>query len=311
MDTLSRRDLESIFSRIKNWGRWGPDDQAGALNYISSDLVAAAAQSVREGVSISLGADFPVDLAPDNLYPAHHMMVLAGDARGDHGVPGLETTMDYVGVNYHGMACSHIDALCHVFVEGRMYNDRPASDVRSSGARTNDVMVAANGVHGRGVLLDLPALHGADWLEPDTVVTPEELLACEAEQGISLSEGDIVLINTGRYQRRAELGPWDTQNPGLAGLSALCAPLLHERRIAVLGADGVNDPLPSAGIDGWAMPLHMCCLVGMGVHLLHNLDLRALTAHCRERRRYTFLFTCSPLRIVGGTGSPLNPVAIF
>jgi kynurenine formamidase len=308
---VSGTELQQIFEQVKNWGRWGADDEAGALNYLTPAHVRHAASLVQDGLAVSLAADFPVRLAPDNLYPAHHMMVMAGDARKDHGVPGLETALDYIGINYHGMACSHIDALCHVFVNGRMYNDRDALDVRSTGARHNDIMVARNGIVGRGVLLDLPGLRGVEWLEPDTVVEPEELIDCERHQGIGFQEGDILLVATGRFERRAALGAWDTQTVGLAGLSARCAPLLHDRRIAALCGDGVNDPLPSATIEGWAMPLHMCCLVGMGVHLFDNLDLSRLSQECRTRRRYELMFSAAPLRVVGGTGSPVNPIGIL
>jgi kynurenine formamidase len=308
---VSGAELQQIFEQVKNWGRWGVEDEAGALNYLTPDHVRRAAALVRDGVTISLASDFPVQLAPDNLYPAQHMMVMGGDARKDHGVPGLETALDYIGISYHGMACSHIDALCHVFVDGRMYNNRDALEVRSTGARHNDIMAARDGIVGRGLLLDLPGLRGVDWLEPDTVIEPEELIECEQHQGVDIHEGDILLVSTGRFERRASLGPWDTQTVGLAGLSARCAALLHQRRIAALAGDGVNDPLPSATIEGWAMPLHMCCLVGMGVHLFDNLDLSQLAWECRARRRYEFLFSAAPLRVVGGTGSPVNPLGIL
>ena len=160
---VSSDELWRIFDQVKNWGRWGGDDEAGALNLLTPARVRDAAALVQDGCTVSLAADFPVQIAPDNLYPAHHMMVMAGDARKDHGVPGLETALDYIGINYHGMACSHIDALCHVFVDGRMYNDRDALDVKSTGARHNDIMVARDGIVGRGVLLDVPALRGVEW----------------------------------------------------------------------------------------------------------------------------------------------------
>ena len=112
---VSSDELWRIFDQVKNWGRWGGDDEAGALNLLTPARVRDAAALVQDGCTVSLAADFPVQIAPDNLYPAHHMMVMAGDARKDHGVPGLETALDYIGINYHGMACSHIDALCHVF----------------------------------------------------------------------------------------------------------------------------------------------------------------------------------------------------
>jgi len=192
-----------------------------------------------------------------------------------------------------------------------MYNGFDALEVRSTGARRNDIMAAKNGIVGRGVLLDIARLRGVPWLEPDVVVEPDELLACEAAQGVRFGEGDILLVSTGRFDRRAVHGAWDTQTVGLAGLSARCASLFHQRDISVLCGDGVNDPLPSATIEGWAMPLHMCCLVGMGVHLFDNLDLSGIARACHARKRYEFLFVASPLRVVGGTGSPANPLALL
>ena len=129
-------------------------------------------------------------------------------------------------------------------------------------------------------------------------------------QGVEVGPGDILLVSTGRDARRAELGPWDPDRTGLAGLHAECVPWLHERDVAVLGSDGVSDPLP-AEAHAWPMPLHMCLLVGMGVHLLDNLHLGRLAEACDGAGRWEFLFTVSALHIGGGTGSPVNPVAIL
>jgi len=128
---------------------------------------------------------------------------------------------------------------------------------------------------------------------------------------LKVGEGDVLLVATGRDARRAKVGPWDPNGVGLAGLDARCVPWLHERRIAVLGSDGVSDGLPGGTIPGWPLPIHQCCLTGMGVHLLDNLALAELAAACAERSRWEFLFTVAPLRVAGGTGSPVNPIALF
>ena len=119
------------------------------------------------------------------------------------------------------------------------------------------------------------------------------------------------LVATGRDARRVALGAWNPVAVGLAGLDPSCIPFLHERKIAVLGCDGISDPLPSAGVEGWPIPVHQCCLVGMGVHLLDNLELSRLASACAARSRWEFLFSVAPLRIERATGSPVNPVALF
>jgi len=302
--------LEQIFEQVKNWGRWGEDDERGALNLITDKKRAAAAALVRDGATVSCAQEFPTRPAPDNPRPALHMMVTAGDACTVPEVPGLETTGDFIGVAFHGMAVSHIDALCHVFVKERMYNGHPASDVKSTGALRNSIMAAKDGIASRGVLLDIPRLRGVEWLELGTAVEPAELEAAEAAQGVRVEEGDVLLVATGRDVRGKRQGRWSPLE-GMAGLHASCIPWLHERGVAVLGSDGISDAIPGPGVVGWPMPLHQCCLVAMGVHLLDNLRLDRLASACDERERWEFFLSIAPLRVVGGTGSPVNPIAVF
>ena len=309
-DALTPESLEGLFEAAKNWGRWGDDDERGALNLIDDKKRVEAAALVRDGASVSCAQDLPTRSAPDNPQPALHMMIAAGDACTIPEVPGLETTMDFIGVAFHGMAVSHIDALCHVFVKERMYNGYPASDVKSTGARKNSIMVGKDGITSRGVLLDIPRLRGVDWLELGTAIEPAELEAAEDAQGVRVTPGDILLVSTGRYERGLSQGRWSALD-GMAGLHASCVPWLHERDVAVLGSDGVSDAIPGPGVIGWPMPLHQCCLVAMGVHLLDNLRLDELAAACAERERWEFLLTIAPLPVAGGTGSPVNPIAVF
>ncbi len=306
---VDARWCEKTFEQVKNWGRWGADDERGALNYITEKKRAAAAALVRDGTAVSCALEFPTQPAADNPHPALHMMVQGGDACTVGG-PGLEMTSDFLGVAFHGMAVSHIDALCHVFVNGQMYNGYPGTDVLSVGAQRNSIMAARDGIASRGVLLDLPRLRGVPWLELDTTLTPEDLEAAEEAQGVRVEEGDILLVATGRDARREQHGSWPPVE-GMAGLDATCAPWLHERRIAVLGSDGISDALPGRGIEGWSVPIHQFCLVAMGVHLLDNLCLRRLSEACTERGRWEFFLVVAPLRVEGGTGGPVNPVAVL
>ena len=303
-------DMERLFEAVKNWGRWGAEDERGALNYIDAAKVAAAAKLIETGATVSCALEFPTRPAPDNPRPAQHMMVVAGDACTASGIPGMESAMDFIGVAFHGMAVSHIDALCHVFVKETMYNGFKASDVKSTGATRNSIMAAKDGVSGRGVLLDIPRLRGVDWLEIGERISPDDLEAAEREQNVRVGEGDILLVSTGRDARRAALGAW-APTDGLAGLDARAVSWLHERRVAAIGCDGVSDAIPNADTKGWPMPIHQCGIVAIGLHLLDNLRLDLLAAACAEHRRWAFFFTLAPLRVKRGTGSPVNPLAIF
>jgi kynurenine formamidase len=303
-------DVALTFERVKNWGRFGAADERGALNFITAAKRAAAAALVREGHAVSCARELPVLPSVENPVPAHHHMLRAGDDCVFAGI-GLEASMDYIGVAFHGQATSHLDALCHVFVQGRMYNGFPATDVKSTGAQRCSVMTACEGIVSRGVFVDLPRHRGGPWLDPGEVVRRDELEAAVEAQGMGIEEGDVLLVGTGRDARRAAEGVWNPFTEGLAGLHPDCVPWLHEVGIAVLGCDGVSDPVPGLGLPGWRLPVHQCCLVAMGVPLLDNLALAELAAACAERRRYEFLLVVAPLRVEGGTGSPVNPIAVF
>ena len=308
-DQLDVAWFERTWEQVKNWGRWGDDDQRGALNLLTPERVAAAAALVSEGVTVSCALPLDTHGSDTNPSPAQHHMLVAGDVIDESFLPGLEQTTDYVGIACHGATVSHLDALCHVAVQGHLYNGVPITDVRSSGARRLAVTEAAKGIVGRGVLLDVPKVRGVDWLEPTDRITPDDLEAAEAAQGVTVQQGDILLVSIGRARQRQsgeKIG-----FGGAAGLHATCAPWLKERDIAVLGTDSFADAFGEDMVLPWPLPIHMFCLAGMGVHLLDNLDLAPLADACAERGRYEFFFNVGPLRIPGGTGCAVNPIAIF
>ncbi len=308
----TQADMRSLFEEVSNWGKWGAADESGTLNYLTPKRVAAAARLVQSGAQVSCARNFPVQPGPENPTPALHHMVVGGDDPCAAGVPGLECSLDFIGIAYHGLASTHIDALCHVFVDRLMYNGIPADEVRSTGARRNSIMCARNGIVGRGVLLDIPKFRQAAFVDPKEPVRRDELEYAARKQGVSVGEGDILLIALGRDAHVAKRPPPAGTAPPLAGLHPDCIPWLHERKVAVLGSDAVHDPVPSpAPIEGWPIPVHMCALVSIGLHLLDNLYLADLENICAEQKRWEFLFAASPLRIERGTGSPLNPIAVF
>lgn len=301
---------ESLWAQVCNWGRWGDSDQAGTLNLINAEKRQAALATATEGDVIGLGNLWPVNPAPDNLWPAHHRIVRGGDAGPYPGVPGLNVALDYIGVECHGVATSHVDALCHVFVGGEMYNGYPATDVKSTGATRNDVMTMAEGVVTRGVVLDIPGLLGFEFLAGDYRISIADLEAAESRQEIFVEPGDVLIIHQGRERRVILEGQFESAQ-GLAGLHPECVAWFHERGVAMLGSDGMNDPQPNWHADAWPIPVHYLGICGMGMTLMHNLETERLVRRCEALKRFAFLFAIAPLKVPGATGSPANPLAIL
>ena len=305
---LSEQEVNGVLEKCSNWGRWGKDDQRGALNFITDKKRAAAAKLVQSGETVSLALPLATIPAPDNPTPVMHLMQQTGfDA---HEVELLPYVGDYFAIAPHGLANTHLDALCHVFHRGKMYNGFDAVEVGSHGAKKCAIDVAREGVISRGVLLDIPKIKGVEWLENNVRITADDLDTAEKDHRLTVEEGDVLFVRTGRARQRKAKGAWDAFHGGLAGLDANCLPWLHQHKIAVLGSDGVSDAVPS-GYQELAMPIHSCTLVYMGVHLIDNADLDALSAACARNSRYEFQFIMAPLILTQGTASPVNPLALF
>ena len=305
--TVSAEEFSSMFSRLSNWGRWGPDDERGTLNLLTPERVAAATGLVRDGVSVSLSLPLNTLAAMHNPTPAdHHMTMLGTTAQASEPVHFIK---DYVGLDYHNDGHTHIDALCHVAYEGWLYNGRSEAAVTRHGASVDAIETLKDGLVGRGVLLDVPAVRGVDWLEPGEHVFSEDLERAERRHGVSVQEGDILLVRTGHVRRLAECGPWNTPEHK-AGLHPSAMEFVGQRGVAALGSDGNNDTAPSS-TEGVGFPIHVLAIAAMGIHLLDYLQLEDLREACERTGRWEFMFTAAPLRIVGGTGSPLNPVAVL
>jgi kynurenine formamidase len=303
---VSAAEFAELFRSVSTWGRWSEGDQRGALNHLEPSRVVAASRLVQEGTTVTLSLPMNTKAAEDNPEPAvHYMTTTPGGESG----PGLQFAKDFVGADYHNDGHTHIDAFCHVIYEGSLYNGAPATEVSTDGAATDSIEVLANGLVGRGVLLDVPRLRGVHWLEPGENVYRGDLEAAEREQGVAVAEGDVLLVRTGHTRRLAELGPWDTAG-AKSGLHPAAMPFLAERGASVLGSDGNSDTAPSI-TEGVDFPIHVLALNAMGVHLLDYLQLEDLLATCERTGRWEFLFVAAPLRITGGTGSPLNPLAVF
>jgi kynurenine formamidase len=308
---VSIEEFEQIFESVKNWGRWGMDDQLGTLNFITPAHVRAAAGLVQSGRRVSLEIPINTVAGPDNPNPAIHFVSQGHDI--DIGSGGLRFGLDFLGMACHGDCHTHVDALCHISYNGLTYNGHPAQEVLTSkGATSLDIASYGDGVVGRGVLLDIPRFRGVKWLEPGEAVRRAELEACEEAQGVDLGEGDILVFRTGHHRRRLELGPWDNgpDGEGKAGLHVDAIPWMHERRLAAFLPDGDGEAIPSV-VEGMTYPIHPLQIVAMGMLASDSLQFEDLARACEDEGRYEFMVVGLPLRLPGGTGSPWNPIAIF
>ena len=305
----SLAEFDQLFDSVKNWGRWGPDDTRGTLNYILPEHVRYAASLVRKGQSISLSLPVNKVAGPDNPNPAIHYMATGHD--NDIGSGSLRFATDFIGMQFHGDSHTHIDALCHIAYRGQLYNGLPATSVTTSGADVLDITEYGHGVVGRGVLLDIPRLRGVPWLEPGTAVTRAELEAAERAEGVRLGPGDLFVYRTGHHRRRLAVGPWDNgySGEGKAGLHVDAIPLLHDRRVAGFLPDGDGETVPST-VEGIAYPVHPLQITAMGMLAADSLDLEELAEACAEEQRWEFLVVLAPLRVPKATGSPFNPIAV-
>ena len=297
---VTAADFEGLMKELSNWGRWGKTDQMGSINLITPARRKSAAGLVKEGFAVSLSRATDNKQGADNPAPFGEKMSPPVDG---------QFNMDEYTIFFHGFAVTHLDSLSHVFHQGKMYNGFDESVVKKEGAEALAVTEFANGIFTRGVLIDIPRMRNLPYLDTSTVIYPEDLDAWEKKTGMRIESGDVVFIRTGRWALRAEKGPWDIGSHS-AGLSADCARWLRKRDIAMLGGDAASDALPS-GIPGVSFPIHQLLLVAMGTPMLDQCDLEELGKAAAARKRWTFLFTAAPLHVTGGTGSPLNPVAIF
>ena len=300
--TVSRAEFDRWMESISNWGRWGEDDELGTLNLVTPAKSKAAVALVQEGVTVSMALDLNTVQDALNQNPFRHS-VATGKFSG-HDVAG-----DDYGVQYHGFAHSHIDGLPHFAHKGKLYNGFGFDTIKPTGATKLGIHNLKNGIVSRAVLVDMAWFKEVDFLEPGTAITVADLEAWEQKTGVTVGSGDVLLVRTGRWERVRQKGQWNFLEAA-AGMHASVAHWLKERDVALIGCDGVSDVMPS-GVEGLANPLHELVLVGLGMRILDNLNLDDVAQAAKARNRWEFLFVGAPLRVVGGTGSPLNPLAVF
>ncbi|HET9217297.1 MAG TPA: cyclase family protein [Terriglobia bacterium] len=299
-------DFRRAMKELSNWGRWGDKDELGAANLITPAKRKQAAELAREGISVSLAHDVMQEKAVDAPTILERTLV--------NVAPNVSLDRYSYSGTYHGVAHSHLDAVdCHIMVDGMGYNGVSMDEIKiAGGCPRGSIHALRDGVVTRGVLFDATRLPGKStpqgWLEPGTAIRSEDLEALEKMQRVRVSPGDVILLYTGRWKRRAARGPWPNSE-GFAGYHIDVAYFLKERGVSFIAADGPNDVSPSGLPPG--VGLHQLALVAMGVGIFDNLDFENAVEQARRLNRYEFLFMAAPLRIEKGTGSPLNPLAVF
>jgi kynurenine formamidase len=297
----TKAEVEAYFRERRNWGRWGDDDQVGAVNLITPEKRIAAAALVRSGRSVSMARDFPKTPAANNPTPAQHFMRI--NPRTDDAA----SAVDYYGIAYHGQSSTHLDSLCHVWNADGMWNGRsPADAIGFDGASWGAITNWSSGIITRGVLLDVPRFRGQPFVTQEQPIHGWELEDVARAQGVTLEPGDAVAVYAGREA-------WDRVNPvwgagtSRPGLHASCLPFIRDNDVSVLVWD-MMDHQP----NGYDLPWSVHGVIfAYGVGLVDNALLEPLAAACAEEGRYEFMLMLLPLVVVGGTGSPINPVALF
>jgi kynurenine formamidase len=299
-------DFRRAMKELSNWGRWGDRDELGAANLITPAKRKEALGLAREGRTISLAQDVPQEKAADTPTFLDRAVVTVSPA------VALDR-YQYTGT-YHGVVHSHLDSIdCHIMVDGRGYNGVSMEEIKTAGGcPRGSINALKDGVVTRAILFDATRLPGKaapqGWLEPGTAIHREDLETLEKMQRVKVSPGDVILLYTGRWKRRAALGAWPNAT-GFAGYHIDVAYFLKERGVSFIGSDGPNDVSPSGLPQG--VGLHQLALVAMGVGIFDNLDFERAVEEARRLNRYEFLFMAAPLRIDKGMGSPLNPLAVF
>ena len=303
-------NFKVIGGRLSNWGRWGGDDQRGTLNFITPERIVAAARLVRTGksfeLSIPVGADGPQTGLGGRVNPLHFMTVMPTDDL--HLSGGINISDDFISMPLQG--ATQWDSLAHVGYDDLFYNNVPVGSVMAlGGASRNAIDNALPGIVGRGVLVDIARFRGVEWLQAGEAIEPDELDAALAAQGVSVGSGDVLALRTG-WRRKAIVDGWENWMAGNPGLGLACATWLHDKEVgAVVSDNWCIEVQPSAEGTG-ILPLHCVLIRDLGMMLGEILDLEDLAADCAADGVWEFFLSAAPLRVVGGVGSPVSPLAL-
>jgi kynurenine formamidase len=300
-----------LADRVRQWGRWGDDDQIGTLNLIDGAAVRRGAASVVDGRRLSLAMPFDgegpqVGSIPGRINPLRTMIAINTPYAGT--VDNFCCSDDIVTMGLQ--ASTHWDSLAHVSYGGLLYNGYPAATVTAEAGATKLGIHRVRSLTSRGVLLDVARAKGVERLEPRYGITAEDLSAALEQARVELEPGDVVLVRTGRAQLMRAKQRTEYTTGDQPGLTPQCPAWFKERDVAAVAVDTVAmEQYP--GEDPAALfPVHLLQLRDMGLTQGQNFDLEALAEDCAADGRYSFLLEASPIPFTGALGAPVNPVAI-
>jgi kynurenine formamidase len=314
---MSEQTLRALAQQVRNWGRWGADDEIGTLNYITPGAIAGACRLVTSGKVFALGIPLqrhgPQSGTRQRFNPIHTMFRDGGDQPRDASevveMQGYGGSDDWIVMPLQ--CVTQWDSLAHVFDEGKMYNGREATLVTSSGAARNSIDKTKDKIVGRGVLLDVPRYKGLRALAPGYAITVDDLEATAVAQKVQVERGDILLIRTGHMSRYLDKGDWHhfdlDESPGV---SVHTAPWMHARQIAAVASDNYAVEVRPSELPPFRSPFHICTIPNMGLTLGEIFFLEELAVDCAADGRYAFLLVAPPLPVTGGVGTPINPYAL-
>lgn len=310
MSSDLRDRIDEIAPDVRNWGRWGADDERGTLNLITPEARRAAAACVRKGVQFSLS--IPLDehgpARPGGIREnPRHEMTAVGDGSLPGGTLPLGAGFCDDAMHLYLQCATQWDSLAHVHYDGYYYNGFPAESVTLEGAEHVAITAAADEFVARGVLLNVARARGVAWLPPGEGIDGDELDAVAAAQGVEIHPGDILLIRTGLMRSWHETGNWDVFRGPQPGLDYTIARWLHRHDIAAVAADNTAVECLLAAMS---VPLHMLALRDMGMCFGELWDLEGLADDCAADGVYECLLVAPALHVTGGVGSPVNPIAI-
>jgi len=305
--------------RNKNWGKWGPDDEWGTINFAGDEERKAAAGLVKRGEVFALGLNFDSDGPQNGLFggrwnPIHTMLATGTDAvQGKQKVPGKKYPSQYAddAVSLPLQCGTQWDALGHVFNNDKMWNGYDATLVGSNGAEKNAIHKMRNKMVGRGILLDIARWAGVDSLDDGTAIDAEDLDACAKAQGVEIKRGDFVIYRTGHMERCLKNGEWGGYAGGEApGVSFHTCDWMHDMEIAAICADTWGCEVIPNETDDVFQPWHWIVIPQIGITMGEIFYLKDLANDCANDGVYEFMFVAPPLPITRGVGSPINPQAI-
>jgi kynurenine formamidase len=291
---MTAAEFDQLFKKINNWGRWGKDDTLGTMNLITDAKRKEAASLVKNGITVSVAHDMSTEEMPDNPYPIKQDVA-----------PNFR--VDTYFFRYHGTYITHQDALCHYTYNDRIYNDRPLNTKECFPS----IEQLKDGIVTRGILIDIPRLKGVPYLEQDVAVYTKDIEAWERMANVKIEPGDAIILRTGRWARRAKVGAWKAIDSA-SGFDVTVAPWIREHDVALAAGDTTVEihNVPPV-VEGQLTPLHTLFINGLGMPIIDDMDPEALAEMCAKLHRWEFMLVVAPLRVPTGTGSPVNPIAIF